>query len=397
MAAARSKIVLVHRYYAPDTPPYATILATVAAELVKDGHEVTVLTCQPSYNRAVVSRAPSREVVDGVRVRRFPVLDDRRSTARKLANAVWFCARIALARRERQGASAIMAATTPPVVVALVCSLLARVQGASFVYHKQDIWPEVSGGGGVVRRVLRAVDHATDARASRVVVLSEDMAQATRERGTLSREPAAINNFDPWVLDDDVHHADAPDRARGLTIVFAGNIGAFQGLEVVFDVVRRTSDAPIGWHFFGDGTLREELAELSEEAEVVVHGHRPPEEVAEFVRDYADLGVVSLRPGVISAAYPSKTMTYLRHGCPILAFVEPGSELARMVVEERIGISASQRSADDAVAQLCALAADRAPLDGVRDRARTAYDERFSRDRQLGRWTALFAELVAER
>ena len=49
-------------------------------------------------------------------------------------------------------------------------------------------------------------------------------------------------------------------------------------------------------------------------------------------RDHADLGVVSLRPGVISSAYPSKTMTYLRHGCPILAFVEPESELATMVV-----------------------------------------------------------------
>ena len=136
-------------------------------------------------------------------------------------------------------------------------------------------------------------------------------------------------------------------------------------------------------------------AELSRTAKVVVHGHRPPEEVATFVRDHADLGVVSLTPGVIAAAYPSKTMTYLRHGCPILALVEPDSELATMVEEARIGISASQRSATDA--------AGRAARPGGRpdtarrraERARAVYDERFARERQLARWTELFAGLDA--
>ena len=49
-------VVLVHRYFAPDTPPYASILATSRSASGSDGFRVTVLTCQPSYNRAVVSR-----------------------------------------------------------------------------------------------------------------------------------------------------------------------------------------------------------------------------------------------------------------------------------------------------------------------------------------------------
>ena len=59
---ARSQhIVLIHRYFHPDTPPYAAILREIALSLGAAGHRVTVLTCQPSYNRSVVSRAPARE------------------------------------------------------------------------------------------------------------------------------------------------------------------------------------------------------------------------------------------------------------------------------------------------------------------------------------------------
>ena len=58
-------IVLVHRYFSPDTPPYASILRDIAERLGQDGHRVTVLTCQPSYNRAVVARAPARERLAG--------------------------------------------------------------------------------------------------------------------------------------------------------------------------------------------------------------------------------------------------------------------------------------------------------------------------------------------
>ena len=73
------RVVLVHRYFWPDTPPYAHILRAIAWTLAAGGHDVTVLTAQPSYNREQVAEAPAAEVLpDGVRVLRGPVFDDRR-------------------------------------------------------------------------------------------------------------------------------------------------------------------------------------------------------------------------------------------------------------------------------------------------------------------------------
>ena len=62
-----------------------------------------------------------------------------------------------------------------------------------------------------------------------------------------------------------------------------------------------------------------------------MHGFRPPTSWQTSSRKSRDLGVVCLNRGVINAAYPSKTMAYLRNGCPVLALVEQHSELARMI------------------------------------------------------------------
>lgn len=290
----------------------------------------------------------------------------------------------------------VMAATTPPVVLAAVCSLLARSAGARFVYHKQDIYPEVvaRGSAGLPMRLLRRIDVATDRRADRVVVLSQDMAEVTTGRGCRPERVAVLNNFDPWLLD-----GFSADRAREpeLSVVFAGNVGRFQGLDAVFELVRRLSDEPaIAFHFYGDGARMPELRALAAESpQLTVHGFAPATEVAEFVRGRADLGLVSLEPGVIRAAYPSKTMTYLRNGCPLLALVE-SSELSRMIEEEQIGVSGSTAELDLVEKRLRELSADPSALADARVRARRVYEERFSSEWQLPRWVEVF-ESVAGR
>ena len=146
-----------------------------------------------------------------------------------------------------------------------------------------------------------------------------------------------LNNFDPWDLA--VHAGRDPAADGGLDVVFAGNLGRFQGLEHVVDLIRGLTDEPrLRWHFFGDGPLRTTLDELAAGgAPVTLHGYRPAAEVADFVRTRADLGIVSLNEGVIRSAYPSKTLTYLRNGCPLLVLVEQDTELAQMVRDRAAG------------------------------------------------------------
>lgn len=396
MAEARGRIVLVHRYFSPDTPPYASILERIAQRLAADGHEVTVLTCQPSYRPEHSQKAPPRERVNGYDVVRWPVLPDRTSAALKAVNLVWFCLRLVLARRHFAGADAVMAATTPPVLLAAVVCRLARAHGARFVYHKQDIYPEVMApekGWSSPMRALQRLDAATERRSAAVVVLSGDMARTVQTRHRRPVPVEVINNFDPWTLREP---GDAPTRWEGpLRVTFAGNLGNFQGLDSLRELIELTSaDADVEYHFFGDGARSAEFRELAaSRPNVTYHGFQPAAEVAAFVRDQADLGVVSLETGVIQAAYPSKTMTYLRNACPLLLLVEE-SELSSLVQAEGIGITGDARDLPGLAARLRGLAADRSSLPTARKRALEVYDESFSPDRQLDKWTRLYQGLV---
>ncbi|MGI8761837.1 MAG: glycosyltransferase family 4 protein [Jatrophihabitantaceae bacterium] len=402
------RIVLVHRYFWPDTPPYAHILRELAQHLGAAGHQVTVLSCQPSYNRAVVAKAPAREcLAPGVEVRRWPILPDRRFAAAKALNLLWFCLRLLLARRGLGRVDVLMAASTPPIAVAKLGGWLARRSGARFVYHKQDIYPEVVTAPGILRdgrwaALLRALDARTERGADRVVVLSEDMAATVAARGVAPDRITVINNFDPWLLDERAEPPRSTDRPSGpLHVVFAGNLGRFQNLENVFEAATllRGEDG-VAWHFFGTGAL---AAQLEEQVcsrglrNVQLHGYRPPAEVAEFLRTRADVGIVSLMPGVIRAAYPSKTMSYLRQGCPVLALVEADSELARDIEAAGSGLQVDPTDPGALASTLRRLAANPAELSGAGRRAAQLYERRFGPAGQLARWTQLFDELGERR
>ena len=400
-------LVLIHRYFWPDTPAYAHILRKVALRLADEGHRVTVLTCQPSYTRSVVNRAPAREsLAPGVEVRRWSVIPDRRFAVLKILNVLLFCIRLLLSPRWLGRVDCVMAASAPPLAVAKVGSWLARRCKADFIYHKQDIYPEVVVATGILRsrmaaEVLRRLDARTERTAKRIVVLSGDMADTVRSRGATDAQIAVINNFDPW--DWSSSDVTQPSDAAGLAadgqrpqlqVVFAGNLGRFQNLEVVVAVaVALRNDPRLAFHFFGLGALFptiERAIATHRLSNVHLHGYQSPEHIADFMRRGASLGVVSLAPGVVRAAYPSKTLSYLRNGRPLLLLVEPDTELVRNVVAAGAGVHVDPLDIDGIATTLCDLAGRPEDLELAGKAASVLYGNEFSPERQLGLWVDLF-------
>ncbi len=102
----------------------------------------------------------------------------------------------------------------------------------------------------------------------------------------------------------------------------------------------------------------------------------------------ADLGLVSLTPGVIAYAYPSKTATYLAEGLPLLVMVEPDSELALMVAREQVG-HVLPRHTEGVHATLARLVDERDLVAAQREAATDLFDREFSSEVLLTRWANL--------
>ena len=396
------KILLVHRYFWPDSPPYASILRTVAEHLAESGHSVEVLTAQPSYGGSDLhQKAPTSEQLNGVQIARAPLLKESKSKpVGRLLNLVLFASQVFL-KVLRGDYDAVMAATTPPVFVAFAARSAAKLKSAKFVYHMQDIYPEVlaaNSGGGLSKplQLLRKVDAMNTRAADKVVVLSSDMKQSLSQRGHAVDHVVMINNFVP-----DGTHAEALDAPKArpvdesFQIVFAGNLGNFQGLEAVVSAFHILSGKDVRAHLLllGDGAAEQDLRDQAGDLldKTVFFEGRVAQSAAEQVVSASDLALVTLNPGVIATAFPSKTMTYLSAGTPVLAAVEESSELATILRENNVGSSCALTPESIAEAIVEASQAPAVAPAAVKEFARTY----ASTEARLPQWSDLFGGLNA--
>ena len=159
------RVLAIHRYYWPDSPPYASLLRVIAEHWSSAGHDVRVLTSQPSYKpEQGLAAAPTEETIGGVVVRRIGMKPDRSGRGRKLLNLVRFPVLVFLRVLLGPRQDVVMCSTAPPVVLGALVAWAARLRGARFVYHCMDLHPEIGALSGEFRnpvlfRLLRCAGH----------------------------------------------------------------------------------------------------------------------------------------------------------------------------------------------------------------------------------------------
>lgn len=399
------KILILYRHFWPDSPPYASMLRSIGRVLVDAGHEVTVWAEAPCYKASDrIRAAPRRETIDGIRVERFARLPDRVAAGpMRLLDKLLFVPRL-LAKAVRRRAKGehydlVWTATIPPVVQGWAGRTIARLFGAKLLYHCQDLYPELAGHmgiwrrGGLVYRIMARIEARTRKRADLLVTLSDDMAATVRALAD-PRKLAVINNFP---LEDFSAAAspsaplvDAQERGDGkVQLIFAGNLGIFQGLEAVVEAMRLIeAECPeLELVLMGEGkalpNLKKRAAGLSN---IRFEPHRPFEEAQALIAA-ADIGLVSLEPEIYRYAFPSKTLTYLGLGLPIFAILEPESELAGMIEKHGLGWVAGTRTPETIAATLRTIAAGQRDIGAVGYRLRDYFDRTHTVPATLRRWT----------
>jgi len=248
---------------------------------------------------------------------------------------------------------------------------------------------------GPLYRLLRALDASVCRRASAVVVLSQDMKRTLMARGVPGDRVHVINNFSLVEPDSSRSRraADFSKKAGSRWVVFAGNLGRFQGLETVIDAARLLSAEPqIRFVFLGEGVAKEPLKKRAGDLlgrSVDFRGYLPPERAFEVLRQ-ADLGLVTLRPALFRAAFPSKLMTYLMAGCRVLVVVERESELAETILTEELGAWCPQ---DDPAALAELIRSELARPQGAPSELIARARVLFGEERILGQWMELLDQV----
>jgi glycosyltransferase involved in cell wall biosynthesis len=400
------RILAIYRHYWPDSTPYARLLKAILERAARDGHEVFAYAAQPSYNDLSAAPQAAREIVNGVGIRRVRLLPERkRLLPLRALNELYFLLRAVLHVLRGSHYDLLLANGRPPVLTGCALWLLSRLTGTPYVLHLQDVHPEclhVVGKlrAGLAYRLLLRLDTRVCRDAQRLVTLSHDMAQALRERDLDSRKIVVINNSSlPLESHAPGELPAAFNRSDGTPLfLFAGNLGEFQALDMVVDAAKELSkERPFRIVFLGAGAARLRLiARAGDHLDRTIFflPYVTPE-TARHAMQGSDFGIVSLAPGVYRYAYPSKSMMYLSAGCPIIALVEPASELAQTVEQYKAGYVTAEHSSAS-LTQAMRQACDALPLWNTmrRQELATQCEDLFGEDCMLAAWAELLSSFA---
>ena len=168
-------------------------------------------------------------------------------------------------------------------------------------------------------------------------------------------------------------------------LMFAGNIGKIQNVEIIIKAAYALKDRKIRFHIVGDGTDVERLISLKKRQKldnVIFHGRQPLEKMPEYY-SMADAMLVTLDADpVLSLTLPGKVQTYMAAGKPIIGSIN--GETAEVIKKATCGFCAKANVEQDLINSIISFAESDNKMQMGKN-AKNYYDRFFSKNRFIDR------------
>ncbi|MDV6032216.1 MAG: glycosyltransferase WbuB [Phycisphaera sp. RhM] len=403
------KILLHGLNYAPEEIGIGKYSGEMVRELAERGHEVVVVTTPPYYPqwkildgyRAGLYSREVTESADGggrVEVIRCPLYVPGKVTGLKrivhLASFGLSSIPVVLWKALRFRPDVVM--TVEPAAFCMPTTwLAARLCGAKVWLHVQDFEVDAAFELGILKQpLLKKIVLAMEAflmrRFDRVSSISPNMLLKLVQKGVAEERVVALPN---WVDCEVMKPIPAgpelrtkfdipPDRCVAL---YAGNIGAKQGLEIVVEVARRSADR-VDLHFVicGRGAAYESLLESSRGLSNVQFLPPQPMESFNELMNCADIHLLPQRADAADLVMPSKLTGMLATGRPIVACASIGTQIADVVAGH--GMVVPPADSDAFCDSIVSLAGDRSLRETLGAAARQYAIKHLGRRSILAQW-----------
>lgn len=315
------KILAVCQYYDPE--PFR--ITDMCEELVKRGHEVTILTGVPNYPMGEIypgyeKGQRRKEEKNGVKIIRCATIPRKTDTIHRLLNyfsypvSAWF-----MAGRMKDEYDVVFTNQQSPVMMCWPAIRYAKKHHKKCVMYCMDLWPAslAAGGmsGGAIYKFFGWLSRGVYRRMD--VILNTSKLFETYLVEQFGVDKSRIKHLPQYAesLFDNVGSVDD----GYIDLMFAGNIGRAQSLETIIRAARAVKRSDVRWHIVGDGKELEHLKKMAEGMDnIIFHGRKALEEMPVYYRQADAMLVTLMKDDVISLTLPGKVQTYMAAGKPIL-------------------------------------------------------------------------------
>ena len=323
------KILYIHQYFNTPDEPGGTRSYWISKELVKRGHQVTMITS----TNAKLHPEPCTMMIDGIKVIYVKnAYNNYMSPLRKIYSFVNFLNK-AIDAGCKQNDIDLVFATSTPLTVGYVALRLKSKKGFPYVFEVRDLWPEFPIQIGAIKnalaiKILRWLEHRIYKKSEHVIALSPGMQDGIINAGIPKERTSMIPNMSK----PDIFYPHEPNMEvvkrfdldlNKFNVIHFGSMGKANGLEYIIEaanILHKKGDSSVNFVFMGDGATQPKIKRLAEEYglnNVAFLGNHPLAVVSEVV-NCCDLSITTFLPlPILKTNSPNKLFDSLSAGKPI--------------------------------------------------------------------------------
>ena len=352
----KKHILLISQYFYPET----FRVNDMAAEWVKRGYKVTVLTGIPNYPMGEFFEGygylhKRREIWKGIEIIRIPLIA-RGNNSNKLINAAGMAANylsFAAAgklwvKTHNVGADLVFTFEVSPMTQALIGVWYGERYKVPTYLYVQDLWPEnvetVTGihNKAIIGPIDKMVDYIYE-KTDKIFTTSPSFVNSIVNR----KKGVSADKVHYWPQYAEDFYRPLPKDSTELVpedscfkIAFTGNIGTAQGLDVLPKTADLLRDEKVKFIIVGDGRYQAELERKISELQVgekFIMIPRVPAEKIPYILSSCDAGFISFNKTPLwEMTVPAKLQSYMACGKAIVA--SASGETRRIIEEAECGI-----------------------------------------------------------
>jgi glycosyltransferase involved in cell wall biosynthesis len=340
------RIALISTDYPPLRTSAAVQMRDLATEMTMQGHEPVVIV--PT---AGLATAWEIEVLDGVTVLRLcaPRTRDINYLRRTLSElALPFLTYFQLRKSPLGNVSwDLVAWYSPTIFFGPLVWFLKRSSSCRTYLILRDIFPEWALDLGLIRKgvaylFFKGVANIQYAVADTIGVQTRsNLSYLARWANRSGKRIEVLHNWQAPAPDvgSTIHISATPLAGRKIA-VYIGNMGVAQGMDILIDLAQSMVDRDdMGFLFVGRGSEVPRLKEVVASRKLSntlffdeVDSREMPGLLAQCF-----IGLLALDPRHKTHNIPGKFLTYGLAGLPVLARVNPGTDLAHLINKEGVG------------------------------------------------------------
>lgn len=403
----KKHILVIAQYFYPEQ----FRINDICTEWVKRGYKVTVVTGIPNYPQGKYYPGyglfkKRKEIYNGVEVIRIPLIPRGKNSIMLALNYLSFVVSGFFWKVfTKIKADYVFIFEVSPMTQALPGVWYAKKRKIPSYLYVTDLWPEnVEIVTGIKNRYfLNLIGTMVDyiyKRCDRIFTSSQSFIEAINNRGI------SKNRIEFWPQYAEDLYMPFPKEAvlvseilqdDKFNIIFAGNIGVAQGLDILpkTSTILKRNNINVRFNIVGDGRFKETLIKMVNDYDVVdmfnFIAKQPAIEIPKFMA-VCDAALICLsKSKVFSITLPAKTQSCLACGIPII--VSADGEIQNVIKEAKAGICSEAGNAEMLAMKISELISkSKGELSEMANNAYEYSKLNFDKDRLLKRMDKLFLE-----